>query len=254
MKNHQLFSAILLALPVAFTACSKDGAEGPQGAQGPAGPSLTGNLKGFVQLYDQYGTRVLTDQDSVVVSTMSPPNQSYTDSLGRYTISSLQTGVYTVNCVKSGYGDNQLNSLGFTGGGDIYRDIRLSAIPDFHVDSISVTADTQAATIVGHLAPDTRGRNVIIFIGTTSAASADPATYLTYYIRVVSQNATMFQQVVPLGDLNNVGMTSGSTAYFAAYAIASSLGTSSNYEDLATGRTRFTAISPLAATQNVLIP
>jgi len=257
MKNNSLLSALFISLPILFAACAKDGAVGPQGTQGstgPGGPILTGNLKGYVSLFDQYGSHVLVDQDSALVSLVGVTAQAYTDSAGKYAIAGLSTGVYTVNCSKSGYGANQVNSLGFTGGGDLYRDIRISAIPSFHVDSISLVADPNVVTITGSIAMDTRVRTVLVFVGNGSNTSNDPAHYLGVYNRNVPANQGNFMLTVPLTDLANLGITSGQTAYFAAYGATANYNNASSYEDLATGRTWFTAVSTAPANRSVLIP
>ncbi len=254
MKTRSLTSALLFSLPILFAACAKDGAEGPQGSQGPAGPSLTGNLKGYVSLFDQFGSHVLLDQDSALVTLAGTAHQAYSDSTGKYAITGLSTGVYTVNCAKSGYGANQVNSLEFTGGGDVYRDIRISAIPTFNVDSISLIADPNVVTITGSIAMDTRVRTVLVFVGSGSNTSNDPAHYLGSYNRNVPANQGNFMLTVPLSDLANLGIASGQTAYFAAYGATANYNNSSSYEDLATGRTWFTAVSSTPANRSVLIP
>jgi hypothetical protein len=244
-------SSIALACITVFAGCAKDGDTGPAGA---AGPALTGNITGFVNLFDQYGGHILLDNDSSLVSLDGTSTLSYTDSLGRYLFSGLQTGIYNLTCSHAGFGTTKVNSLQFTGGGDLYRDIRLSAIPSFQVDSISIASAPGMLTLTGHLAADVQQRSVLIFAGSASNTSADPATYLTFYSRNVMPNQGTFNIQVPTTDLNALGLTTGEQVYFAAYAATTTFNNSSSYEDLNTGRTVFTAISVNAALGNALVP
>jgi hypothetical protein len=244
-------SMIALASILLFAGCAKDGDTGPAGA---AGPSLTGNITGFVNLFDQYGGHILLDNDSSLVTMDGTTTLSYTDSLGRYLFSGMQTGIYNLTCAHAGFGISKVNSLQFTGGGDLYRDIRLSAIPSFQVDSVSIASAPGMLTLTGHLAADVQQRTVLVFAGNASNTSADPATYLTFYSKNVMPNQGTFTLQVPATDLSAIGLTTGETVYFAAYAATTAFNNSSSYEDLNTGRTVFTAISANAALENALVP
>jgi hypothetical protein len=52
LKNYFMKSNLLtigiIAIAINFTACKKTEPMGPRGAQGPNGPSLTGNIKGYI--------------------------------------------------------------------------------------------------------------------------------------------------------------------------------------------------------------
>lgn len=243
--------AIALGCILVFAGCAKDGENGPAGA---AGPALTGNITGFVNLFDQYGGHILLDNDSSLVAMDGTSNASYTDSLGCYLFSNVQTGIYNLTCTHVGFGTTKVNSLQFTGGGDLYRDIRLSAIPSFQVDSISIASTPGMLTLIGHLPTDVQQRTVLVFVGSAANTSADPATYLTFYNKNVMPNQGNFNIQVPATDLNALGLTTGETVYFAAYASTTTFNNSSSYQDLNTGRTVFTAISANAAVGNALVP
>ncbi|HMC96358.1 MAG TPA: carboxypeptidase-like regulatory domain-containing protein, partial [Flavobacteriales bacterium] len=254
MSSHKVHIAAALSVIMLLAGCAKDGDTGPAGSTGPAGPSLSGNLTGFVSLYDQYGAHLLLDNDSSIVTVDGTSWQSWSDSLGRYTINDLHTGIYNLTCTHAGFGESKVNSLQFAGGGDLYRDIRLSAIPSFQLDSISVTTGVGGLAITGHLAMDAQQRTVLIFAGGAANTSADPATYLSFYSRSVMANQATFTLQIPTGDLYAMGLTSGATVYFAAYGATPNFNNSSSYQDLNTGRTVFTAISANAALRSGLVP
>lgn len=246
--------ALLCSTTLLLTACSKDAESGSMGATGPAGPSLTGNLTGFVSLYDQYGAHILTMNDSIPVVLGDSAMVSYTDANGKYLFSGLQTGIYNIACAKSGFGSEEVNSLQFTGGGDLYRDIRLSAIPAFNVDSLTVTSNAGGLTVTGHIASDVQQRTILLFAGSTSGTSADPNAYLAVYNKAVMANQNNFIVQVPQGDLLAAGLTTGNTVYFAAYGATPNYNNASSYEDLGTGRMIYTAISSTPALGSGLVP
>lgn len=243
--------SIALFTTALLIGCAKDGDTGPAGAPGP---SLSGDLLGFVQLFDQYGAHVLVDLDSANVSIDGTSMTSWSDSLGKYTVSGLHTGTYDVTCTKSGYGTMKVNSLQFVGGGDLQRDLRMAAIPTFMLDSISVNSAPGGLVVNGFAPVETQPRTVLVFVGTGAGTSADPATYLTFYNKNIAVNQNNFNIQIPASDFAAMGLSSGSTVYFAAYAATPNFQNTSSYEDPATGRTVFTAIGASAYTASALVP
>ncbi len=185
------------------------GAQGPQGAtgntgiqgpQGPEGPRLTGNWVGYVVLFDTAG-RPLSDKSGVTVTVSNPstlstaslssPKQSTTDANGKFVISNLTTGIYTLTFSKPGYGDMKYYNYQFIGDGDVlfapanglYNYVNLVQKSAFEVVSANVTVtgnyyfDFRCKT---NLTPDTFGsdlRFVRIFVGYQDNVSSDSSTY-----------------------------------------------------------------------------
>lgn len=258
MKHTTLNKIIFMAGILAILAgCSKDpGPQGPQGTQGNGGPSLSGNLAGYVSLYDQYGSKLLIGGDSVLVTIASSSDSTYTDSTGKYQFNNLTTGVYDLTFSKAGYGGSKINSQQFTGGGTLYvRDEKLSQIANFNVIGMHDSLNTTDLLITDSVAAaDAKLRSVVVYIGTTPAVSADPANFVNTVFKNIAANAVSAVIDIPLSDLTNLGFTSGQTVYFATYGIASNYSAASSYEDFTTGRNVFTAISAVADTSSILMP
>jgi len=242
----------LLVVIIGANSCKKVETTGPQG---PAGPSLTGNLKGHVYCYDQYGSTVLTDISGIKDSLNGTTKVVVTDTNGLYTFAGLTTGNYSFTITANGYGQSKVENIQFVGGGDTYHDVKLSQIPSFNVLTLTDTIIGTNVIIKGTLPTDTKIRSVILFVGNVSNVSALPQYYLDYFSK--STTATVlnsFSITIPQSDFIDLGIASGNKAYFAAYGAAAGFNTSSEYEDLATGRTVFTAISSTPATANVAVP
>jgi hypothetical protein len=236
-----------------FSGCKKE--TGPTGPQGPAGPALTGSLFGFIDLLDQYGNKQIAHNDSILVSLDGTGKTTYSDVNGKYRFDSLSTGVYNLTFSKAGYGNMRLLTQQFTGGGDVDRDTKMSAIPNFSVSALNVTVDTANVILSGSLSQsDTRLRTSVVFLG-TGPASSDPSNYaLLYSKQTTNGNLNGFTIKIPLSDLQNAGFASGTTLYFAAYGASASFVSSSFYEDFSTGRNYFNALSSNASTASVVLP
>lgn len=222
--------------------------DGETGAQGPAGPSLQGNLQGFVQLYDQYGTRSYVKLDSAMVSQDGSTNMHYTDSLGKFTFNGLSTGIYNFSIAgRAGYGADKLQGIEFTGNGTIDRDVKLSQIPTWPLSTVTaidtVVASNHSLKIRVSLPADTRARQVAVFINTNSGVSS--TNYIWNYTILVPANATTVNSVVaPTSTfLGGDNLPSGSTIYVIAYPAAVGYANNSSYVDYANDRTIFNALN-----------
>jgi hypothetical protein len=248
----------LFALAGAFllsTGCSKTGPAGPAGSSGPAGPSLTGNLKGHIFQYDQYGGSVLTGLAGIRDS-MNPTNIAVTDSNGFYKFSNLSTGDYNFSVSKAGYGTVMAQSVQLVGGGDLYRDLRIAQIPNFNVTGATGTLNAGTGNIdfVCTATADTRNRSILLFIGKTSSASSIPSTYSAVYSGTVRANMTTGTISVNPSDIHDLGINTGATIYFSMYGAATTWASASNYQDYATGRVVYNAISTTPTTGSLIAP
>jgi len=260
----KLFKLTLASLAILSTllieSCSKQ--TGPEGPTGPAGPKLTGKLTGFTNVFDQYGTKLLTSLAGVTVSIDGTTKTTTTDANGKYSFDSLTTGIYSLTYTLANYGTVKTPSIEFTGGGEAFLGNKgLSAIPNFNVSAITITDSAAKGNIyvTGQLsATDTKPRQVAIFIGNSTATSFNPSNYLTYYtvtnkINAANPNGTNFLLAIPHTDLYAAGLATGSTAYFAVYSLGLPA-TASAYVDENTGRTVFTAIGNSSSAGSILVP
>jgi hypothetical protein len=255
MKRFPSLSVIAILL-IFFAGCTKTG------PQGPAGPALTGALFGFVSLDDQYGARVSHGLASTTVTlssaTTSPVTVS-TDSTGKYTFPNLATGQYTISYSNPGYGSINNVPFGFLGGGNIDRDARLSAIPNFGDSTFNVVDSAGYLVLSGTLSgTDTKRRTVAVFVGSAGTVSATPANYSTFYNTLTNNsNNTInnFVLKIAVSDLNDAGFTSGSVVYLAVYGAAANFSSTSDYEDYSsTGRLYYTALSENPYVASIMLP
>ncbi len=258
MKNSKV-AFILVLVAVLFHSCKKDPEAGPAGSQGAAGPSLTGNLEGYVSLWDQYGGRILNSQANDTITLIGTTNKVYTDSTGFYKFQGLSTGVYSISVNKGGYGSTMAQNIQFVGGGNAIANVKLSQPSTTIVPALadSIGAVTGNITIYATL-PTTsaQSRTFILYLGNTSSVSSSPATYLNYYTKVVNPgaNSTRLTFTIPKSDLYNAGFSTGASAYFAAYGIGATLTASAYIDYNNEGRTVFTALSFPPSTTSLIVP
>lgn len=247
----------LMACALLTTSSCKQGDAGPVG---PSGPAYTGNISGFVSIFNQYGTKQISNQSGIQVKVMETGKTATTDANGKYEIDSLPTGNYTLQITDpaGNYAPDQINQLQLIAG-TVNRDVRLSAKPTFVLSALSALDTTLAGTayikLSGTLAAaDTRARTLAIFVGSAPGTSSATANYLLNVSKTVNANATTFTQYILPADLNGAGLASGSTAYFAVYPAGATYANSSSYEDLSNGRTVYNAIGANAVTASALVP
>ncbi|HXC04700.1 MAG TPA: carboxypeptidase-like regulatory domain-containing protein, partial [Bacteroidia bacterium] len=219
------------------------------------GSAMTGNLKGHIYQYDQYGAVILTGLTGIHDS-LSPGHVALTDSNGYYVFNGLAAGDYNFTIAKAGYGTNLVQSLQLVGGGDIYRDVKIAQIPNFNVSAVTVTNNTTTGNIdfVGTVTSDTRGRSAILYLGKTGSVSAVPASFSNSYTGTIRAAATTFTVSVNPNDIHDLGIPTGSTVYCALYGAATTFASASSYQDYATGHTIYTAISATPATGSMVMP
>jgi hypothetical protein len=251
-KTYQLTAAILIALMFLTPGCKKETSN--------TTTLLSGNLFGFVTLYDQYGAKVTSGVSPTNVSLVATTNNqtlnTVTDSTGKYTYNNVTEGQYLLSYTNAGYGTILNAPLGFLGGGNIDHDVKLSATPNFYDSILSQPIDTLNTIVLNGTfsGTDTRKRTYVVFVGSSPAVSSAPANYLQYYTGTANNNLTTFTEKINISDLNDMGFSSGSTVYFAVYGAATSFASTSDVEDYTTGRLNFTAISSNPATTSIVLP
>ncbi len=266
MKLKTTFNYLVAAAIVAtlFSSCAKDGAIGPAGtngatgATGPTGPLSSGNLYGYIKKFDQYNNQIYIGLSGVKINlTGNSVNLVATsDSTGKYAFDSLLTGNYQLSYSDSLFGGNQVSNQQFLGGGNSWvKNINLSAIPNYYVTSMTLQNLSDTVLVTGTMnAASPNITDVILYIGSSSATSSAPSTYQLYYTKAIAANATTFKINILHTDMVNAGFASGSTIYMACYGISPGFATNSSYEDFATGRTVFTALSALVDTASHVLP
>jgi len=257
MKKVKALLSLLAFAGIVYTisSCSKTGATGAtgsagaQGVPGAPGPVLTGTINGYVLLNDEYGNPVTSGLSSAWVLLFNSADNSKVDSVnadstGKFTMSNIKTGNYTMIAMSIGYGSAYHQNLEFNGG-TLTVDNKLSAIPNFNVTnaSDSIRHKTNQVYIYGNIPLDSRQRTLLIFVGNTASTSASPSTYVFAATQAVPADSSRYTITIPLGTIYGNGFASGNTAYFAIYGAANNY-TNGDYTDFASGRLVYTPITP----------
>ena len=101
-------------------------------------PVLTGNISGFINLYEEDNTRI-NDRSGVKVFIEGRNNFAYTNKEGRYTIENVEAGIFNIVFAKEGFGLYKIIAREFVGGGDAYvYNIGLTKLPSFNVTSLNI--------------------------------------------------------------------------------------------------------------------
>ncbi len=253
----------LIVLSISFiTSCKKTevGPQGETGAQGSQGPSLTGNIKGYVNHYDYNNSKILSDLagDSIFIDGTSMV--AVTNASGSYSFTNLTTGTYNFTIKRLGYGTDKLQSLQFVGGGDSFHNINLAKTPTLNITTISATQTSTSASVMGinitgTVTAQPFAQTVIIYCGNvnSSTSNSSPSNYSILFTINVPANASTFNKLIPTNDLYDAGFVSGNTCAFAGYLLGSSVNSASNYIDIESNKLVYSAISPIPATSTVIV-
>jgi hypothetical protein len=230
------FIAILLC-----SNCAKDGDTGPEG---PAGPSLTGDMVGFVTLTDINGKR-LSDFSGVKISIEGKDITATSAADGRFKLTGVSTGTYTIAVSKAGYCDRKSVSLQFVGGGEYFLGTySLYQIPNMKVTNlaVNVSASSELVNITGSIEGDLPSvtRNVRIYINPGNTVSSDPQKYVYITTAYMNGTTTTFSAPVYFGTLAYYGINAGQSFSVVAYGESYS---SSSYTDIATGKYIYTSLN-----------
>jgi hypothetical protein len=276
-KKHMKKTIIKLsALSIILLAVScKKGDTGPAGSTGSTGPNLSGNIQGFITLYDAAGSKILSslkgDSITLTSNSSSVVLKTVTDSTGKYVLPNITTGNYNLTVSRAGFGTVLSQDMQFTGGGTDFKNAALSQIPTISVSALTAKDSTTAPTIIknttdttvqpekyialsGTLTPTAGGSEVIVYVSNPNGTSVSNtlANFSTYYTLAVKAGANTFSLLIPTANLYDLQFTSGNTVYFEAYVIGASTG-SSSYVDVTTGKTVFTAINPTGMSAHAVV-
>ena len=233
-------------------------------AAGPAGPSLTGNLEGVLFLYDDGGNKILSAAaltgDTILLTNNSSGTvlTTTTSSTGTYTFTGITTGTYSMTVMKQGYGTVKAYGIEFAGGGTAYKNFSLAQIPTTNV--VFATTFTSTSTSAGNLVnlnitvpASAEKTSVIMYVSSSATVNGIIGNYLTSYTTSTpsSNTAPTFTYGINNNTLNQLGLPSGSTVYFAVYIYGS---TGSSYTDDLSGLPVYTALSSTPVISSCIVP
>ncbi len=258
MKLVSSFLSVAVAATLLLGGCKgKDGDPGPAGATGapgtagapgPTGQNLTGNITGFVNPVDEFGSPVAKAGVTVTVDNLTPAVSATTDVDGRYTLLNVPSGTYNLTYSRPGLATFKRFAFGHIGGAvaSYLGTFTLSQVSQLLV-GLSASTFANSNINIGlsfSSAPPRTSFPVALFASLSPNLTPLTGTPLVVTNFTTTPATTNYQAAFSVGraNLNNAGFPSGSTIYLAAYGSTSS---TSAYVDPATGRVVYPALNPV---------
>ena len=136
---------------------------GCEGEQGPAGPPLTGNIEGWVTLYDDLGNRI-QDKSGIIISLEGTSLSASSDTNGYWEIVGVPAGIYDFFFQKDNFFTVKIRNIQFVGGGTYYLDeIPIRKVPPIFVTELEASNDSLSKYININITtsnPDTVTRRI----------------------------------------------------------------------------------------------
>lgn len=229
------------------------GATGPTGLQGATGPLQTGDMVGYVRLVDIYGNSVYTGLSGITVSLEGTAYTTTTNANGMFSFTALPIGTYNIMATKAGYGTDKSQGIPLTGGAVLHPgSLKLSQLPAFNVTLLNATPNGTGIVLNGTVNSTSPYRRTVgIFIGLTNTVSSATANYVDFQTANVNANSTNFTLTLNAQMLADLGVTTGTPLYFAAYSINSG---ASTYVDYTNGRKVYNAIGTTSVSATAIAP
>lgn len=189
-------------------------------------PVLTGDISGFVSLYEEDYSRIV-DKSGVKVSIEGNNDFAFTNADGKFTLKNAEAGIFNIIFEKSGFGLNKIISYQFVGGGEAFiYNVSLSKLPSFNVVSLNIlkTSDEPPQLL---LEGDVTGsvnhsRQVGFYFGKSESVSNYPQDFITSYSGYIYPDSSHFSDFIwnyKQFFVEN-GFHIGETIYVAAYSIS----------------------------------
>jgi len=178
------------------------------------------NISGSVNLYNE--STNLVDLSNMTVSVLGtmPLISAVTDAQGKFVLSNVPFGTYTLEYTKNGYGTyKKFGVVHGTNG----QATALTAIPSLgQVSTTSIngiTASASANQVVLSISTNPEGsaanrRYIRYFLSTSQSVSA---TNYSYYSPVFTSQINPFEKTILATELISAGFTSGQQVYVRAY-------------------------------------
>ncbi len=221
--KKQIFTSAIIIFIVFFSSCKKEA--------GPAGPSLTGNIIGYLTLYNSFGDRIPNASGVAVTIDGSKPRTVFTDSLGEYKLDSIQTGIYNITFVKDSFVTYKKLGQQFVGGSEpVISNVTLYVPSVNSVSNLNLTVTNGHAVATGTLTHPGYYGYYRYYLG--YSASVNDTNYIstgTLSVTGLNLNST----------INTDALDAGSTAYLIIYGITNGDG---GYVDVNNGDTYYPSL------------
>lgn len=186
---------------------------------GPAAATKA-NISGSVNLYNESTNQVDNSNMTVSVLGTTPLISAVTDAEGRFVLSNVPFGTYTLEYTKSGYGTYKKFGVVHGTNGQATALTTIPSLGQVSTTSITgLTASASANQVVLSMSTNPSGsaanrRYVRYFLSTSQSVGA---TNYSYYSPVFTSQINPFEKTILATELISAGFTSGQQVYVRAY-------------------------------------
>jgi len=183
-------------------------------------PSNQANISGSVNLYDESTTLVDKSNMTVRVLGTTPVITALTDADGKFVLTNVSFGTYTLEYEKTGYGTYQKTGLVHGNNGQATFITATPSLGRLSTTGITdLTANTENNQVIISMTTNPAGsaanrRYVRFFLSTDSTVSN---TNYSYYSQVYGAQINPFEKTITQAELVSAGFTSGQQVYVRAY-------------------------------------
>ncbi|NQT64416.1 MAG: hypothetical protein HQ556_15750 [Candidatus Marinimicrobia bacterium] len=191
--------------------------------EGPAGPVLSGSLSGYVRL-ESVEEYPLENRSGVTILIEEPGMETISEDDGSWTIKDLTTGTYTIHFSKDGFSYARVYGYEFVGGGADYftTETRLYQIPDYSLENLQMVHYDSLSyldVVASEDAVDLSLKSMMIFIGDEASVTSahENSLFSAWGSNYYENNDPLLRVRLNNSYFENVGLSSGDTAYVIAY-------------------------------------
>ena len=190
MKSVNLLISCVLCITV-FYSCSKDSTTTPSTTTPTTSTTTYGTAKGTVGIcYDEFWNTIYNRSGFTITATSGSTTVTATsDSTGKYILSKLTSGVYTISISKTGYGIYKVYGFSY------YATSDTAIVPQGNSDHISKTSTTVISSI------SIKNGNLIGKI--TNPIDAITTSRRVYFYYSTSNSVCYSNYINPINNFNN---------------------------------------------------
>jgi hypothetical protein len=178
------------------------------------------NISGSVNLYNESTNQMDLSNMTVSVLGTMPLISAVTDAQGKFVLSNVPFGTYTLEYTKNGYGTYKKFGVVHGTNGQATALTATPSLGQVSTTSITgITASTSANQVVLSISTNPGGsaanrRYIRYFLSTSQSVSA---TNYSYYSPVFTSQINPFEKTILATELVSAGFTSGQQVYVRAY-------------------------------------
>lgn len=154
---------------------------GCEGEKGPTGPKPSGDIEGWVILYDDLGNPI-QDKSGVIISIDNTELLTYSTSNGYWKINEVSAGIFDFFFQKDNFFRIKYHNVQFVGGGTYYLgEVPLRKIPTIFVTELEASSDKSGHNINFNLTtsnPDTINRRIHVLFSEDPIDSSKLIEYI----------------------------------------------------------------------------